>query len=137
MAVSRRTIAAVRDARAAVNGPVDKALATIAQSWGQAWRDIADEGAAPILAMLEIGEGQWPTPTQVRQAQAAANALKVTSDALRDLTVSAAAVSIAALPELAEAAEAGQQAIARAQLPTTHQRHLTWEQPARREVSAI
>lgn len=137
MAVTRRTLTAIRDAKAAQNMIVDGVLIHLARSWGAAWAQVVAEWEAAIAELLEVGAGQWPTPRQVREAQLAANALKVTTEALTVTLSATYKLTVAQVPDLARAAVAGQEAIARSQLPAAHVGRLTWEPVKRGEVSAI
>ncbi|RCK68274.1 phage head morphogenesis protein [Desertihabitans brevis] len=136
MAVTDRTLQALRELRIELDSTVDAATRDLAANWSRAWDELADEFAAVIDALIAAGaDGDWPTRRQVTRARRVAAALQHASDAISDLTQAAGVTVTEALPMLTGAAEEWVETIARTQLPAGVT--VSWDRVDRAALDAI
>ncbi len=85
MAVTDRTIAAMRTARIRLDRTVDAATRDLAQAWSVAWDEIVTDWSAAIDDLIAASATGWPSRSQVLRAKRAQKALDAAADALDSL----------------------------------------------------
>jgi F like protein len=117
MAVTASTIANTLLMR----NEVDRYLAVIENDlfrmWRVAWAEVVGEFAQAAQELIDIGDGDWPTRTQVLRAQRAQNALKAALEALQAIVPGSEAAMQSQLRQVLASAEHWTQQIARSQFP--------------------
>ena len=117
MAVTRTTIAHTISMRNELSRYVGEAELKLARMWEVAWREVSDEYALAVGELIDMGEGDWPTRSQILRAQRVENALKVTLDQMDALVPASATAMKENLSTILASAEHWSEQIAKTQLP--------------------
>lgn len=134
MATTDQTFAALARMRIELDQQVASTTRNLAAAWSRAWQEVADEWRLAIEDLLELGAGEWPTPTQVRRAQRAANAIKIADEALADLSRNAGVRIIRDTAMLLNGVNQWQRVLADSQLPSPQD---AWTRVSREALDAI
>lgn len=118
MAVTNTTIANTLLMR----NEVDRYLSVIENDlfrmWRVAWAEIVGEFVQAAQELIDIGDGDWPTRSQVLRAQRAQNALKAALEAMQAIVPGSEAAMQSQLRSILASAEHWTQQIARSQMPS-------------------
>lgn len=136
MAVTEATLRHLRQLTIQINSRVDQTTRDLARAWSRAWQEVSGEMRAAVDELIELGDGEWPTRSQVLRAQRATNAMKIVSDALDDLGKQAGMTIAKGLPLIVDETDRLTALIVDSQLP---QRNLqvSWQRADRRQLEAI
>lgn len=118
MAVTRETLRLLGQIRIRVANTVDATTDDLVRSWAYGWQLVVKDWEAAVTELQAIGDGKWPTRSQVLRAARAQAALEATFDGLMTLTDQAGITITTGLNDVVDAAR-GQVDLIGSQLPQT------------------
>lgn len=117
MAITHQTIRLNNGLRLVITSLTNQATRNLVQAWVRAWDEISTEFATAIDDLLEVGDGAWPTRSQVLRADRAQRALDIALDRLEGLSDLAGVLVVKDAGEAAGTAADWQGRIIASQLP--------------------
>lgn len=136
MSVTADTLAKARGLRVVLDKTVDAATRDLVKAWSGAWHEIADEWASAVDELVQLGDGDWPTQTQVLRAKRAQKAMQAAREALDDLAKTSGVRILRDVSQLAEDTDLWEQRLALSQLPK-HGVTVDWSRLDSRALDAI
>ena len=117
MSITADTLAKARSLRVVLDKTVDATTRDLVKAWSGAWHEIADEWASAVDELVQLGDGDWPTQTQVLRAKRAQKAMQAAREALDDLAKTSGVRILRDVSQLAEDTDLWEQRLALSQLP--------------------
>lgn len=117
MSITADTLAKARSLRVVLDKTVDATTRDLVKAWSGAWHEIADEWASALDELVQLGDGDWPTQTQVLRAKRAQKAMQAAREALDDLAKTSGVRILRDVSQLAEDTDLWEQRLALSQLP--------------------
>jgi SPP1 gp7 family putative phage head morphogenesis protein len=124
VAVTRETLRLLGQIRIRVSATVDATTDDLIRSWAYGWQLVVRDWEAAVTELQQIGDGKWPTRSQVVRAKRAQAALEATFEGLQALTDQAGVTITTGLNDVIDAAR-GQVDVIASQLPKTDQVRMT------------
>lgn len=136
MSITADTLAKARSLRVVLDKTVDATTRDLVKAWSGAWHEIADEWASAVDELVQLGDGDWPTQTQVLRAKRAQKAMQAAREALDDLAKTSGVRILRDVSQLAEDTDLWEQRLALSQLPQ-HGVTVDWSRLDSKALAAI
>lgn len=136
MSITADTLAKARSLRVVLDKTVDATTRDLVKAWSGAWHEIADEWASAVDELVQLGDGDWPTQTQVLRAKRAQKAMQAAREALDDLAKTSGVRILRDVSQLAEDTDLWEQRLALSQLPK-HGVTVDWSRLDSKALGAI
>ena len=136
MSITADTLAKARSLRVVLDKTVDATTRDLVKAWSGAWHEIADEWASALDELVQLGDGDWPTQTQVLRAKRAQKAMQAAREALDDLAKTSGVRILRDVSQLAEDTDLWEQRLALSQLPK-HGVTVDWSRLDSKALGAI
>ncbi len=136
MPVTRQTLTELRRMQLSINRRVNQTNRELTRAWSRAWHEISGEFREAIDDLIELGDGEWPTRSQVLRAQRATNAMKIATDALEELGREAGISITRGIPLIVGDVDRLTELIVDTQLPPGQTR-ITWSRMSEQQIRTI